>query len=251
MLLREVFFSRLVGRKVIAASGRQIGTVRDLVATSADGLPMIVGICTDGAGYLPLASFARGLSARELFVCTAEKATFDTDRWCVVKRLLDRQVIDRRDKRVYRISDLVLAVCGKGDVEEKAFLVGADIGIRGICRRLGAEWLTAWRENRLLGYRRLAMVEEAGRVPDLHFDRYDEVTARDVTEICRKLGRGDTLRFLEQLAYSLIVRDRTRAQAVENMSPVADLPVGLRRIVCDAIERKRRSVRGGTSCEQG
>lgn len=204
MFLREIFFSDLQNRRVENESGKRIGLVKDIVVSFVDGLPRVVGICVDRDGYFPIASLG-GLSA-EVFrvVETSVRVPLREWEWRVGELLLDQQVIDRVRKRVCRVNDLVFAVYGRGACEKEAFFVGADIGIRGFFRRLGAEWSVAFKQNHMLGWRRLAMVKNEAIPSCLALERLEEISASDVTEICRKLGRYDRRVFLRRLPDMLL-----------------------------------------------
>jgi Mg2+ transporter MgtE len=62
-------------------------------------------------------------------------AASDSDIW-LGRDVLDKQVIDTDGRRVVRVNDLQLVESGG-----KMLLVGADIGVRGLLRRLGIEGL--------------------------------------------------------------------------------------------------------------
>lgn len=236
MFFREVFFSRLAGRKVNDASGKRLGLVRDIVVSFAETSAYVVGICVGQEGYFPVWSLIGGLAAEKLVIAEkTPKQDLLTEKWRIAKLLLDRQVIDRSGKRVRRINDLVFASCGANDTEERAFFVGADIGSRGLVRRLGAEWLLDWKKNRFLPWRSIAMVGETMLPGCLRFVWSESMTSNDVTEICRKLGRDHTVQFLRQLARSSVRRSQTTEGDMDGVGRlealVEELPIELQRIV--------------------
>lgn len=199
MFLRAIFFSDLKERKVEDEKSRRIGVIKDIVVSFAEEVPRVIGVCIDREGYFPISLFG-GLSAdRFRLMKTSAKEPFREREWRVGKLLLDRQVIDRVGKRVYRVNDLVFAVYGRGEQEKEAFFVGTDVGIRGFFRRMGAEWIVAQKQSQVIGWRSLAMISQEMIPSCMVLERLEEISANDVTEICRKLGRYDRRVFLRQL----------------------------------------------------
>ncbi|MBQ8682390.1 MAG: hypothetical protein IJ510_01535 [Selenomonadales bacterium] len=207
MFLREVFFSRLYHRKVEDEAGRRIGLLHDVAISLAGYYPTVVGIRIGGCGYLPIASAAGGLAGEVLCVSSdAQLCELAEDEYYAAELLLDKQILDRTGRRIQRVNDLVFASYGEEEQEERCFFAGVDVGVRGICRRVGLEWLVRSRENRLIGWPSIAMVED-GDVPfclTLSARELDEVTARDVALMCRRLDRRHRRLLLDRLSRSLV-----------------------------------------------
>ena len=136
-----VFLSELLGAEVVDVEQRRVGRVRDVTATVIEPYPVVTGIVVSRrkAAILPWSS-VRTFAGREVALrSTAGNLPTvpanEADIW-LGRDVLDKQVIDTDGRRVVRVNDLQLVESGG-----KMLLVGADIGIRGLLRRLGLEGL--------------------------------------------------------------------------------------------------------------
>lgn len=247
MFLRELFFSQLKDRKIEDICGKRLGIVRDIAVSFSGDVPKVVGICTNREGYFPISALVTGLASDGLTVADGTKRReLLSEEWYIAKLLLDHQVIARRDRRVHRINDLVFASYGK-EKEEHIFFVGADIGIRGVLRRLGMRRFLSYREECLSGWRDMVLVDTLLAPSCFALDELGEMTANDMTEICRKLGRCDMRRFLHQVS-QIFVR-RASAEAERRLAVLLEeLPTGLRSVLQEEMASVILPERGEKSC---
>jgi magnesium transporter len=136
-----VFLSEFLGSEVVDVEQRRVGRVRDVTATVIEPYPVVTGIVISrrGGGALPWAA-VRTFAGREVALRpgpagTAQAEVNPHDIW-LGRDVLDKQVIDTDGRRVVRVNDLQLVESGG-----KMLLVAADIGVRGLLRRLGLETL--------------------------------------------------------------------------------------------------------------
>jgi CBS domain-containing protein/sporulation protein YlmC with PRC-barrel domain len=142
-LFRFLFFSQLQGKPVYNPDGEKVGRVYDFVATTGDKYPPITALI-----------FAAGWIQPALFICPWENvAMTDTDEFRLTqkqllvfshrkaeneiflrKEILDQQIIDTHGGKVVRVNDLHLL-----QAEGQLRLAHADIGLRGLVRRMGWE----------------------------------------------------------------------------------------------------------------
>jgi magnesium transporter len=142
-LFRFLFFSQLQGKPVYNPDGKIVGRVYDFVARSGEKYPQITALI-----------FAAGWITPSLFICPWENiAITETNEFRLTqkqllifshrkaeneiflrKEILDQQIIDTHGGKVVRVNDLHLL-----SAEEQLRLAHADIGMRGIVRRLGWE----------------------------------------------------------------------------------------------------------------
>jgi magnesium transporter len=134
-----VFLSEFLGAEVVDVEQRRVGRVRDVTATVIEPYPVVTGIVLsrrrqESLPWSSVRTFAgREVALRPGPVETAKSQVNPHDIW-LGRDVLDKQVIDTDGRRVVRVNDLQLVESGG-----KMLLVGADIGVRGLLRRLGLE----------------------------------------------------------------------------------------------------------------
>jgi len=135
-----VFLTEFLGAEVIDVHQRHVGRVRDLVVRQEEPYPVVTGLLVRGPdGFIPW-SQVRTFAAREaaLRVTSAEVEAGQPppDEVWLSRDLLDKQIVDTDGRRVVRANDLQL-----NESNGQMLLVGADVGVRGLLRRLGVERL--------------------------------------------------------------------------------------------------------------
>ena len=138
-----LFLTEILGAEVIDVRQRRAGTVRDVTVHVQEPYPVVTGLVTSRRKELVIPwSSVRSFAAatRELALRSSREEIEHNkadpgDVW-LARDVLDKQVVDTDGRRVVRVNDLQLAESGGA-----MLLVGADIGFRGILRRLGVEKL--------------------------------------------------------------------------------------------------------------
>lgn len=139
-----IFLTEIQGAAVVDVHQRGVGHVRDLTVRVQQPYPVVTGIVTSRRAQTVIPwSRVRTFAAREVALRDAKadvqlERAEEHDVW-LVRDVLDKQVIDLDGRRVVRVNDLQLTESGG-----HMLLVGADIGIRGILRRLGLERVVKW-----------------------------------------------------------------------------------------------------------
>ena len=134
-----VFLTEFLGAEVIDFHQRRVGRVRDVTVRVEEPYPVVTGLVVSRRRELIIPwSSVRTFAAREVALrATREEVSRfragPEDIW-LARDVLDKQVLDTDGRRVVRVNDLQLTQSGPN-----MLLVGADIGIRGILRRLGVE----------------------------------------------------------------------------------------------------------------
>jgi magnesium transporter len=138
-----LFLTEILGAEVIDVRQRRAGTVRDVTVRVQEPYPVVTGLVTSRRRELVIPwSSVRSFAAatREVALRTSreeiERSHADPGDVWLARDVLDKQVVDTDGRRVVRVNDLQLAESGGA-----MLLVGADIGFRGILRRLGVEKL--------------------------------------------------------------------------------------------------------------
>ncbi len=150
MQVTSLPFSRLLGRRVLDASGFPLGRLADLAAEVHPTRPRVVGLLLDVDR--PRVALIPWSAVQELdpeIRLNAVRAALhprplQPDEITLREALLDKQVVDTQGVRVVKVNDLFLSK-GNGEL----LLTGVDVGATGLLRRLGAERMVQWLFQRL------------------------------------------------------------------------------------------------------
>ncbi|HEY3377527.1 MAG TPA: CBS domain-containing protein, partial [Armatimonadota bacterium] len=136
-----LFLAQLLNRPVFAADGVNLGWVEDLVLTGLDLFPKVAALVLarrgHGAVFLPWEQVGSINHAGLHLLATREQLhTSPLDDTAIFLRrdILDKQIVDIHGRKVVRVNDLQLA-----PIDHELRLIGADIGARGLLRRLNLE----------------------------------------------------------------------------------------------------------------
>lgn len=137
-----MFVSELKGIPVVDRLQEPVGEIRDFVLTVGEVFPRITGLLVyvyDKQAELVVLMGEIDLIGKQ-FVATKslkERIVFTKPRFeelLLIRDVMDKQIVDTEGARVIRVNDLKLA-----KVEQDIRLIAADVGFRGLLRRLG--WL--------------------------------------------------------------------------------------------------------------
>jgi magnesium transporter len=136
-----VFLTEMLGAEVVDVRQRRVGRVRDVTVRVQEPYPVVTGFVVSRRRELVIPwSSVRTFAVRELALRATreevERYRADPGDVWLARDILDKQIVDTDGRRVVRVNDLQLTESAGG-----MLLVGADIGIRGILRRLGVEGL--------------------------------------------------------------------------------------------------------------
>jgi CBS domain-containing protein/sporulation protein YlmC with PRC-barrel domain len=164
----DIFISDVYKKPVLDQTGEEIGKLKDIVIGLGEPFPAVTALCvTSGRNIyiIPWDSvnlFNRRVISVNVVASTLQpSATTPTDI-LIFRDMLDKQIVDINGAKLVRVNDIKL-----GDVNGKMCLVAADIGLRGLLRRLGAEArgekllsLVGYNlQNHLIGWHYLQTVE--------------------------------------------------------------------------------------------
>lgn len=204
-VLGEYYFSSLQGKPIYDADGRKIGKVKDMAMRWDGNSPQVVGIkyASKTHELIPIDMVER-LSDKGIVLT----GNFSTDKWIALKEediyiskwLLDKQIIDLQGSRLVRVNDITLSWIAQ-DERRFMLLVAVDIGVRGLFRRLGLEFLFKRWENQLLGFENIKPLEKRTSVLQL---------IRDKQQL-KQLHPADIANILEEMDY------KRRADFINNL----------------------------------
>ena len=225
-----VFLSELLGAEVVDVGQRRAGRVRDVTVTPIEPYPLVTGIVTSRRQALVVPwSEVRTFAAREVALRVPREEVSPLpanpdDIW-LARDVLDKQVIDIDGRRVVRVNDLQLVESGG-----RMLLVAADIGMRGLLRRLGLE-VVGKRLARLLGRDLPIVLVSWDAVQSLSDRSQDAVRLRISAQRIGKLHPADIADIVEELsakqrsAIFESLTDEVAADTLEEMEPEEQVSV--------------------------
>jgi CBS domain-containing protein len=133
------YLSDLLGRKVLGPSGDEVGRIADLAVVPTGQFPPVQwAVLSTRAGerVVPWADVATEVAHCLLRVPLDRIATagLPDEALRLGRDLMDKQIVDTHGAKVVRVNDLQLE-----EAAGQLRLVGADVGLRGLLRRVGAE----------------------------------------------------------------------------------------------------------------
>ncbi len=139
----EIFFSTLVGKSVYTLDEQYYGNFRDFIVKRQNGNFLITKVrIRTRTGQRIIISWkdVHSIEANPVSLKLNKKREeiapidYDEDELRLKRDILDQQIIDMENHRVVRVNDLKIVA-----VQNELFMVAADIGFRGLLRRIGFE----------------------------------------------------------------------------------------------------------------
>ncbi len=135
----EIFVSEVFKKPVLDQTGEEIGRLKDIIVGVGEPFPAVTSLLVSGKETYVLPWDIINLFNRRVISINAlaknltPSVSSPTDI-LINRDLLDKQIVDINGAKLVRVNDLEL-----GDVKGRLCLVAADIGLRGLLRRLGVE----------------------------------------------------------------------------------------------------------------
>ena len=148
VLFFEMFASELIGDPVVDCLEQNVGKIKDIIVTLGEPFPKVIGLSvalSDGKREAKVLLIGEINLIGKQFVSThpaKDRIVWTTIREgdvLLMRDVVDRQVVDLEGARVIRVNDLKLA-----KVEQDVRLIAADVGLRGMLRRLSLEKTISW-----------------------------------------------------------------------------------------------------------
>jgi magnesium transporter len=141
-----IFLSTLLRQHVYDLEGRRLGTLKDVCVSLKEVFPVVTALVvsqpslTTSDRIIPWTQ-VDNLEEERKIVLTVKQSqispyTPQPDEILLKRDILDKQIVDTQGFRVVKVNDLKLA-----QIKGTARLIGVDISLSGLLRRLGAEWL--------------------------------------------------------------------------------------------------------------
>jgi CBS domain-containing protein/sporulation protein YlmC with PRC-barrel domain len=136
----EIFVSEVYKKPVLDQTGEEIGKLKDVIVGLGEPFPAVTTVVISAGKDTYLVPwdminlFNRRVISVNARMDVLKPAEVGPSDILICRDLLDKQIVDINGAKLVRVNDLEL-----GDVKGKLCLVAADIGLRGLLRRLGVE----------------------------------------------------------------------------------------------------------------
>src|SRR5712692_8993657 len=135
-----IFFSTLLRKNIYDSEGRRLGVLRDIYVTLNETFPVVNALVvrsTSGNHDLIIPwSQVHSLEEPQIYLTVKRQQlvsyTPPADALLLKRDILDKQIVDTQGFRVVKVNDLKLA-----QIKKTVRLVGVDISLSGLLRRLG------------------------------------------------------------------------------------------------------------------
>lgn len=215
-----MYLSELIKKPIFNHNGEKIGKLSDVVVSSEAPYPIIKSLImnkTDKTQFkVPwnqIEELGKTIILKSDLKNISEYQTKKGDI-NLLRDVLDRQVVDIEDKKIRRVNDLKLSA-----TNGYYHVIGVDIGIHGILRRLGLtrivntigvkgqEDLIGWNDIDTIhsDYSKLKLKVPKQKIKKLH--------PADIAEIVDQLGLNESMTILNSLD------DESAADTLEEVSP--------------------------------
>lgn len=136
----ELFVSELLNKSVLDKMGEPIGALTDFVLVPGDIFPKISALIVTRRKKIQIIPwdavkiFNRRVISISLTVKELVPREISEDEMLLSRDILDKQIVDIDGAKVVRVNDLKM-----GEFHGHLCLMAADVGLRGLIRRLGLE----------------------------------------------------------------------------------------------------------------
>ncbi len=139
-LFGELFVSELLKKPVLDPKGDELGRLKDFVVIKGAPLPQVSALILEEKKkrycleWENVGIFNKRIISSKVYSPRVEPYEPSDEILLIVRDVFDKQIVDANGAKVVRVNDVQL----EGQ-HHNACIVGVDVGIRGILRRLGIE----------------------------------------------------------------------------------------------------------------
>ncbi len=136
----ELFVSEILKKPVLDPKGEELGRVKDLVVVKGEALPKISSLIVEkkrklfSLPWADLNIFNKRIISANIYSEGLKAYEMSEEDLLLVRDIFDKQIVDANGAKVVRVNDVKLE-----GFNTEAVLIAADVGMRGIMRRLGVE----------------------------------------------------------------------------------------------------------------
>lgn len=206
-ILGEFYFSKVMKKPILDATGKKIGRVMDMAVRWDDISPRVVGIkyAKNVQKLIPISCIQNwneeGLTLKETFT-TEQLIPLQQDETYVGKWILDKQIIDIKGSKLVRVNDIKLSIVYHEE-NKTVILVAVDIGVRGLFRRIGMEKLVSRFDHKFLGWQYITPLQN--KMDNLKIDvdfeheRLSQLHPADIADIIEEMDHRDRTNLINRL----------------------------------------------------
>ena len=203
--ISEIYFSQLKGRGIFDIKGHAIGKVKDIVTLWSGSLPVITGILySEEPDKLIPADIVQTWDGKQVILDETSENIKTTQishqELFVGKWLLDNQVIDLKGYKIVRVNDILLS-CDEQEGKQRLSIIAADIGIRGLLRRIGLEFLGSSLEKKYISWQHITPLEKRTGSLKLKLDKdhFKKLHPVDIAELLEDMDYDSRSVFFKAL----------------------------------------------------
>jgi magnesium transporter len=136
----EIFVSEVFKKPVLDQTGEDIGKLTDIIVGMGEPFPSVTALVAASGKetfIIPwdiVNLFNRRVISVNALIQNLGPASVSPNDILICRDVLDKQIVDINGAKLVRVNDIKL-----GDIKGRLCLVAADIGLRGLLRRLGVE----------------------------------------------------------------------------------------------------------------
>jgi len=224
VLFSEMFVSELIGDPVVDRVQENLGRVKDIIITLGEVFPKVTGLLVMLSGEkteqkvvliseidLIGRQFVSTRTTRDRVPMTSLRE----GEVLLMRDVIDQQIVDLEGARVIRVNDLKLA-----KVDQDVRLIAADVGLKGMLRRLGlvgvVGWLGGWIGKKipeqLIGWDHVQNLS-GGKI-SIPTQTISDLHPADVAQIISQVQTEKKAEIFSTLS------DKTAAEALHELEPV-------------------------------
>ena len=204
-VLDEFFFSQIHGIPIYDHLGQQVGNLRDLAIAWENKRPRVTGIkyIKKLQKHIPVNQLAHiSLKKVELTgpLDESQLLPLQNDEIYMGKWLMDKQIIDLKGSKVVRVNDIRLTWLQRNS-HKYLIPVAVDIGLRGLARRLGLEFLLGRFANHFVHWQSIQHLEEKTAALKLVSEKQqlDQLHPADLADLIEDLDYRSRSDLIEEL----------------------------------------------------
>ncbi|MCI5866759.1 MAG: CBS domain-containing protein [Methanosphaera sp.] len=211
-----MYLSELLNKKVVSDEDEKYGKVKDIVISSDRTYPKIeaLKIKANGEPYFIPSRYIKKITPKKVILThNIEDIKQYPKQDSVIKLsrdILDRQVVDMEGSKIRRVNDVEISY-----KNGNYFIIGVDIGINGLFRRLGLEAVSKrlHPENNIISWKDIDSLDFSNLKLNVPKEKLTKLHPADIAEIVDNLGISDSISILNSLD------DESAADAFEEISP--------------------------------
>ncbi len=211
-----MYLTELLNKVVFDKDNESFGKVKDIIISADKTYPKIeaIKIKANGENYFIPSSYIDQITTDELILTKKLEDIKQYPRQDssikLSRDILDRQVVDMEGSKIRRVNDVEISY-----KNGNYYIIGVDIGINGLFRRLGLERISKklHPENNIIAWKGIDALDFSNLKLNVSKEKLTKLHPADIAEIVDNLGISDSMSILSSLD------DESAADAFEEISP--------------------------------